>query len=84
MLLEAGADKDLQGDDGYAALMSACEGGHIEVARMLSEAGADANMANQGGHTALDCECFCSHFDILPLLAQKFLLIRGSQCLTTP
>ena len=53
LLLEAGADEDLQNQDGKTALMLAVESGHAEIARLLLEAGADKDLQDQLGHTAV-------------------------------
>lgn len=40
VLLEAGADTEIGGEDGYKPLHYACAGGHAEVARLLLRGGA--------------------------------------------
>ena len=56
ILLAAGADKDLQGDNrGTTPLISACEGGHIEVVRILLESAVDINMSDDWLHSTHEC-----------------------------
>ena len=73
MLLEAGSNKDLQGNDGYTALIFSCENGHVEVARMLLEAAADMNMtthADGDSCTALLCAHKEGDMEVARLLLQ--------------
>jgi ankyrin repeat protein len=53
-LLEAGADPDLQGEDGGTALHAAAQAGSVVVIRMLADAGATLDVANAVGLTPLD------------------------------
>ena len=53
LLLEAGADKDLQDHDGYTALMLAAGIGHVKIAQLLLEAGADKDLQDSDVYTAL-------------------------------
>ena len=53
LLLEAGADKDLQDSRGNTAFMLAAKNGHVKVARLLLEAGADKDLWDSFGRTAL-------------------------------
>ncbi len=53
VLLEAGADVNVQNRDGETALMLAIENGDQEAVRKLIEAGADVNVQNSWDKTAL-------------------------------
>ena len=53
MLLNAGADKNEEGHNGYTALTAASVWGHVEVVRLLLEADAGKNSADNDGITAL-------------------------------
>lgn len=47
MLLEAGAEVNIQDDDGSTALMCACEHGHTEIVKMLlAHPDCDANLTD--------------------------------------
>ncbi|MDZ7581156.1 MAG: ankyrin repeat domain-containing protein [Deltaproteobacteria bacterium] len=53
MLIEKGADPNIQDFDGWTALMKAAYKGNIEIVQILINNGADLNLKNIGGHTAL-------------------------------
>lgn len=53
-LLEAGADFDVQDEEGKTALMHAAENGYLEIAEELIVLGADASIADKQGRTPLD------------------------------
>ena len=52
-LIEAGADLNLKTEEGWTALMYACENDHLEVVKSLVNARADVNVQNQFRQTAL-------------------------------
>lgn len=54
LLLERGANPNMQDIGGWTALMKAAARGHTEVVRLLLAFGADADQKNNAGHTALE------------------------------
>ncbi len=54
ILLEHGADINLQDKKGWTALMLACFFEQDKAAKLLLEHGADVNIKNRKGKTALD------------------------------
>ena len=53
LLLEKGADANIQDNDGYTALIWAVQKGDLQIVRLLLEAGAEVNIQNNMGDTAL-------------------------------
>jgi len=53
ILIDLGADPNLQDNDGFTALMWAVHWGNPDAVRFLAERGADLHVANQDGDTAL-------------------------------
>src|SRR5690606_42090976 len=53
ILLEAGADVNLQDSGGNTALMGVCFKGYPKVAELLTSHGADLNLQHSNGGTAL-------------------------------
>ena len=53
ILLQAGANLNIQNDNGRTALHRAAYNGHNEVTTTLIKAGADLNLQNKDGKTAL-------------------------------
>lgn len=68
ILLSAGANADVQADDGQTALMRACDNGRTEIAAVLVGAGADVNLATENGVTALKLATLMDHPEIIELL----------------
>jgi ankyrin repeat protein len=52
-LIERGANLNSQDDEGFTALMNACQNRHVEVVRMLAGKGADKSLKSKYGDTAL-------------------------------
>lgn len=67
-LIQAGADLDLQDQQGNTALIWAAEVGNLEVARLLLNAGADYQIGNVAGQTALDVAAQHRYTGIVALL----------------
>ena len=53
MLLEKGAQVDLQGGNGLSALMRASSRGHYEMVKLLLKKGARVDLQNSLGRSAL-------------------------------
>ena len=64
LLLEAGADKDVQDMNGRTALMEASLANYAETVRLLLEARADTRKQDQLSRTALDCALSCGHTEL--------------------
>ena len=65
LLLENGAQVDLQKNEGWSALMSASQNGHREVAKLLLENGASVSL---GDKSALSAALQCGQSEIGELL----------------
>jgi ankyrin repeat protein len=68
MLIDAGADLNIQDTAGLTALHRCARWNHPEIARMLIDAGADLNIQDTDGWTALYWCAFSNHLGILGLL----------------
>jgi ankyrin repeat protein len=68
MLIDAGADLNLQDEDGYTPLNWAARVGKIEIVRMLIAAGADVNLQNEDGWTPLHLAAFTGGLEIARML----------------
>lgn len=69
MLLEAGADINIQDDDGSTALMCAAEHGHLEIVKhFLSQPECDSTITDLDGSTALKIAMGAQHRPIGVLL----------------
>jgi hypothetical protein len=68
LLLEEGADVNVQANDGQTALMRAADYGHVEVVTLLSNSGADVNVQSKNGITALRLATLKGHTQIIQLL----------------
>jgi acyl-CoA-binding domain-containing protein 6 len=58
-------------DDLWTPLHWACDGGHVDVVRVLVERGANVDAADVDGRTALHTACCCEHADIVELLLAR-------------
>ncbi len=68
LLLDAGADPNIQSKDGRTPLMSSAYQGYIGIMVALIESGADINIQDKYGRTALMEASFQSQVDIINLL----------------
>ena len=68
LLLNNGADPNVQYPGGFTALMSACRTGCLESTELLLISGADPSMVEEQGLTALDIAVFQGHNDIVGLI----------------
>ena len=70
VLLEAGADVNVQDDAGETALMWAARWGHEKTARELLAQGARMYVKNKDGQTALNLAKAEGHSELVALLQQ--------------
>jgi hypothetical protein len=68
LLVEDGANIDLQSADGQTALMRAADNGHFDVVKFLVESGADVNVQTDQGITALRLATLKNYVRIVDLL----------------
>ncbi|XP_022256931.1 KN motif and ankyrin repeat domain-containing protein 1 isoform X1 [Limulus polyphemus] len=79
MLLEAGAEINLQDDDGSTALMCAAEHGHKELVKLLlSHPDCDLYLTDRDGSTALTICMEAGHRDLGLLIYASMNFSRGS------
>ena len=71
LLLDGGAEVDLQCDDGNTALVIACKNGHCEEVQLLLDRGAKVDLQCDDGNTALLIACKNGHCEIVELLLGK-------------
>ena len=68
LLLEHGANLDIQNKNGMSALTGACDNGRYSMAKLLLEKGANPNLQTIGGHTALALSCIKRQKEMVKLL----------------
>ena len=68
LLVEHGADLNMQTVDGYTALHAAAEKGHIECVHILLDAGAEIDLKNKKGRTPAKRALLFKHSPTLELL----------------
>jgi ankyrin repeat protein len=66
-----GVDIDIQDDDGFTALMYACDKNNIEIVKLLIENGSAINIQNNDGFTALMYACEKDNIEIVKLLIEN-------------
>ncbi|XP_026069385.1 KN motif and ankyrin repeat domain-containing protein 4-like isoform X2 [Carassius auratus] len=72
VLLDCGADVNIQDRDGSTALMCACEHGHTEIVRiLLDRPECDISLTDKDAHTALSVAMKASHSEIVELLKAR-------------
>jgi ankyrin repeat protein len=71
LLLERGADINLQDKDGNTALYTCCINWHVPLAEFLLRAGADSSVPNRAGDTALHAAVFRGTDDLVRSLLQR-------------
>ena len=76
LLLQKGADPDVQDGMGNTALMGVCFRGYKDIAEKLINAGADVNARNGSGATALTFAATFGHLHIAEVLLQNGADIR--------
>lgn len=64
LLIKAGADVNLQMEEGDTALMDAALAGNLDAVKILVEAGADVNLKNCSGEHALSMAAYNAHEEI--------------------
>ena len=68
LLLEDGADPNIQNKDGESSLHRACHGGHVDIIRMLLDYGADCNILDTEQNTPLHLVAATDHIGPIELL----------------
>lgn len=68
ILLDAGVEIDLPGEDGFTALHEAIQQGHAEMARLLLKRGADPARTQQWGDNALQLAEISGRLEIVEML----------------
>ncbi|KAH8883154.1 hypothetical protein GQ53DRAFT_732672 [Thozetella sp. PMI_491] len=71
LLLEAGADPNFRGRDGWSALHWAVEESHLEVVQLLLEVGVNVNAVSSYGTAPLHCAANGGRVAIVNLLLQE-------------
>lgn len=71
LLIDMGADINMQNSNGSTALIQTCIRGHTDVAKLLIAKGADVNMQNEDRTTALLRACREGHTDTAKLLIDE-------------
>lgn len=74
-LLDIGADKNAQNNEGYTPLMSSMTLGSPELTNLLLEAGADPNIKNNAGETPLWRAVFVEKIDLVENLIKHGALL---------
>jgi len=85
MLLEAGADMNIQDDDGSTALMCAAEHGHVDIVKLfLMQPECDPSICDVDGSTALKIAMEAGHRNIGVLLYAHQRNIHGAALTRAP
>ena len=67
-LIEAGAEIDARGEDGFTPLLNAVGQGHVEMVRLLLDSGANPRLATIDGSDAFDLASSSDNLEIQQLL----------------
>ena len=71
LLVQDGADKDKESNDGETPLFIATAEGHLEIVRLLLQEGADKDKGDNSGETPLFMASIQGHLEIVRLLIQE-------------
>ncbi|GBG27853.1 Ankyrin repeat and KH domain-containing protein 1 [Hondaea fermentalgiana] len=71
LLIEAGADLDLQDDDGDTALICACVDGHSDMAKLLIQSGANISLCNKYRESPVASCCASGMSSVAELLIER-------------
>ncbi|XP_077065082.1 KN motif and ankyrin repeat domain-containing protein 4-like isoform X1 [Siphateles boraxobius] len=81
LLLEQGADPNAQDHAGTTPLISACDRGHVNIARiLLDEANCNVNLKDKAGRSALSLATQASHTEIADLLKARTETKSSDKC----
>ncbi|XP_011408586.1 PREDICTED: uncharacterized protein LOC105315583 [Amphimedon queenslandica] len=71
LLLKEQVDPNIQEEDGWNALMLACQNGHIQIAKLLLKEQVDPNIQEEDGWNAFMLACENGHIQIGELLLKE-------------
>lgn len=71
VLIDNGAKVDMASNDGWTALMYACQEGHLGAVKALIAAGTNVNQKNKGNKDALHIAKHHKHYDIVNTLKKN-------------
>lgn len=71
LIIEKGADINVQDKYGHTALFDAAEEGHLDVVKMLLDAGAKIDLCGNSGTRPMHRAAMCSHFEVVQLLLDR-------------
>jgi ankyrin repeat protein len=71
LLLDNGADLNVQNKYGESPLHKACSGGHASIVKLLLEKGVGLNAQDKYGESPLHKACFSGYYNIVKLLLEK-------------
>jgi ankyrin repeat protein len=82
LLLDQGADVNVQGGEYGTALQAAALGGYLDVIKLLLDQGADVNVQGDRYGTALQAAAWGEHLDVVKLLLDQGadVNVQGGRC----